>query len=104
LLRPRPATAFEFTRAGYHGIEDLGNALFGFAALGVVLLSNVVGMVAAGIGLRAARQRQVRIPALNVALVLNLVAFWALLVLIFSPKPPPIEPASIGSPPIAAPR
>ena len=96
--------AFEFTRAGYHGIEDLGNALFGFAALGAVLLSSVVGMVAAGIGLRAARHRQVRIPALNVALVLNLIAFWALLLLIFIPKPPQNAPPSVEPPPIAPPR
>lgn len=95
---------FVYTRNDYHGIEDLGVALVGIAALGVVLLSSVVGMVAAGVGLRAARQRQVRIPALTVALVLNLVAFWALLLLIFIPKPPQIAPPSVEPPLVAPPR
>jgi hypothetical protein len=68
---------FQSTRQSYHGMEDIGFAVLGILALGAIIVCGAIGTIAAGIGLKRARDREVPVPALSVALVLNLIAFCA---------------------------
>jgi hypothetical protein len=59
------------------GLEGIGGFIVALFGLGLTLVSSAVGMIASGIGLKRARNRQVRAPALNVAFVVNLIVFWS---------------------------
>lgn len=65
-----------FTRSQYTGMETIGYAAVGILALAAAVACGAAGMVAAGIGLKRARDREIRVPALTAALVLNVIAFW----------------------------
>ena len=63
------------------GLEHIGGFLLLMAAMGATLTANVVGMIAAGIGLARAKNRAVPAPALKVTFVVNLLEFWLVFLL-----------------------
>lgn len=63
------------------GLERLGEFVVTMAAMGATLGATVIGMMAAGIGLKRARDRGVRTPPLTVTLVVNLGEFWLVFLL-----------------------
>ena len=63
------------------GLEHIGGFLLLMAAMGATLAATVVGMIAAGIGLKRAKNRDVPAPALRITFVINLLEFWLLFLL-----------------------
>ena len=51
------------------------------AGMGATLAATVVGMIAAGIGLKRAKNRNVPAPALRVTFVVNLLEVWLVFLL-----------------------
>ena len=72
---------WQLSRPRQRGLEHIGEFLLLMAAMAATLAATLVGMIAAGIGLKRAKNRDVSAPALKVTFVANLLEFWLVFLL-----------------------